>query len=474
MSSKAKVGAVLVIIALFLLFDAANSFAGPAGGQGKLTVTTVTQSGGSILGEIYIDGTPTAQGTATVNVTAGSHTVSFGQVAGYATPAPISVTVLSMGTSSAQGVYVPSSSGGNPCPAGYVLQNGVCVPSSTTTTTTITATTSSSTTTSTTTGPPSNPQPPVLSLSASPSSPAPSQASTLTLIVADPTGWRDSGALVTWSTNFGSLSVTSATADANGVATTTFTSQTAGTATITVSATYKGQTSTTSTQIVVTSTTGTLVVKNVLSGSPITADVNVNGHDYGQVSTQTVTVNGYATNTVTWGASYSQPQTTIPQPQDVVVAPGQTVTVTGTYYPMSGVPSTVNIHVLCETTTGYQGQSASAPVPGVVVTVDNAFGTQLASQTTDANGMATLVVNAQAGQVTVYAKPPQSTLLGQKSKTVDVSASDISVDFDWVFYMSLLFGSAVSPGAEAIGGVFLLSLGAVMVVSDRKKPEKKA
>jgi len=131
MNSKSKVGVALILVALFLLFDAANSYA-TSGGSGNLIVTTVAQGGGALAGEIYIDGVATSQGSANVTLPAGSHSVSFGSLTGYTAPAPVPVTVLDRKTATVQGVYVASTST-NPCPTGYVLQNGVCVPSATTT-----------------------------------------------------------------------------------------------------------------------------------------------------------------------------------------------------------------------------------------------------------------------------------------------------------------------------------------------------
>ena len=67
---------------------------------GTLSVTTTPVSGG-----ITVDGSFKANGSWSGSVTAGSHTISFGAVSGYKTPASQTVTVNSGATTTVTGTY---------------------------------------------------------------------------------------------------------------------------------------------------------------------------------------------------------------------------------------------------------------------------------------------------------------------------------------------------------------------------------
>ena len=73
-----------------------------------LTIDTVSASGGVIQGQISVDGTPCAVGSCSVTLQSyTTHSISYGQVAGFATPAVQTVYVDQPET--INGVYTPSS-----------------------------------------------------------------------------------------------------------------------------------------------------------------------------------------------------------------------------------------------------------------------------------------------------------------------------------------------------------------------------
>lgn len=71
------------------------------GDSGILSVTTIPSGG-----EVFVDGASVGFGPLEVTLAAGSYTVSFGEVAGYTPPDPISVTVHANAGTLVEGIYV--------------------------------------------------------------------------------------------------------------------------------------------------------------------------------------------------------------------------------------------------------------------------------------------------------------------------------------------------------------------------------
>ena len=493
MNSKSKVGVALILVALFLLFDAANSYA-TSGGSGNLIVTTVAQGGGALAGEIYIDGVATSQGSANVTLPAGSHSVSFGSLTGYTAPAPVPVTVLDRKTATVQGVYVASTST-NPCPTGYVLQNGVCVPSATTTpsgsqTTTPSGgqTTTGSGSQTTTSGGTSSP--PQMSITTDAGALEPGQAAQITVVVSQ-NGKLLSGVSVQW-TGIGNglyatLSPTQSTTDSNGDAHTIL-SETAAPSTpdiltITATATAGGTTLTESVQVTLgVIPTGTITITTSQSGVGSTTGVSpvptiyVDGNQAGSgFGTFTITVTGDTSHVIHWSDLTGF---TTPVDLTVYVTNGFSYTVTGTYTGTSvppPPPAFVTLQVTCISQLPSNG--LPDPVINTPVTVTDATGTRIGGGVTDSSGMVSIQLPANAGLVTVTATPPPGEFKGSNahSTQLTVGTTGLSVTFKWTEWgFSLVFGSTIDPSSEAAGGVFLLALGVVLAATDRKKPAKRA
>jgi hypothetical protein len=478
MSSKSKVGAVLLIIGLFLLFDAASVLALP-GGSGNLVVSTVAQGGTAVSGEIYIDGTPTSQGFANVSISAGPHSVSFGAVTGYTAPVPVPVTVQDRKAAQVQGVYVPSTSTTTTCPPGYYLSNGLCVQYQTTTT-------PGGQTTTTSTGQGNQTwSPPQMSVATDSTALEPTQAATITAVISQ-NGQPLSGVSVYWTGAgngvYASFSVSMSKTDGSGVATTRFTQTTAvpspQTVILVASATYGNTTMGGQVTIYlgaiqqspITITTAQSGVGSTTGVSPIPVIYVDSVQVHTGFGTFTVQVTAETSHTVSWGDLTGF---TTPASYSLWANPGTTYPVTGTYIGTTvppPPPSTVTLHILCVAQLPSGG--LPDPVYSTPIVVTDATGKVIGQGTTDANGMVDIMLPANAGVVTVTATPPAGQFQGSNVHytTLTVGTASLSLTLKWTEHgFSLVFGSAFDPSTEAIGGIFLAALGGIMVYSGRRK-----
>lgn len=424
------IGIALIIVGLVFAGLGGYTLYANAQGGGSISIQAIAQGGGFVQGALYVDSQQVGISQVKVPATAGTHTISFGPVASYTTPSPVTVTVINGQTAQAVGIYIPT--GG-----GYV--------------------------------------PPTMSVSSDRSAMEPGQTATITASVT-----RDGNPVpqvtVSWNAGnqvYAQLSVSSSQTDPQGVATVSLTQTVAPSSafqiTVTASATSNGTSLAGSVQIWLGGVPpATLTIKTTwVSGQQpppyIYPRVYVDGNDVGSSQgTITVQVQGVTSHHISWA---STPNYDTPADQTIYTDAGQSYTVTGTYYGHNNPnpPSKINFYV--STISQLPSGGLPDPVANVVVDFYDGTGAQIATLTTDASGQGSTKLNVNIGAIVVTAYPPSgSGFQVESDNTFTVGTSDLSKTFRWTEHgFSLLgldlFGFGLTGFAALLVAIIMLASG---------------